>query len=84
MKPRDGRSVANRRKDDSRREEVEELQMKTRWTKKRLKALINAATAMLAGEEGEGDWDPSNSADDLSAGLTRLQEELAALERNGA
>lgn len=45
------------------------------WTVKRLNAAINALTAMLAGEEGEGDWDPDHSADDMNAALTRLQEE---------
>lgn len=55
--------------------------MKTRWTKKRLEAVINAVTAMLAGEEGEGDWDPSHSAEDLQAGLQRLQEEREALDK---
>jgi hypothetical protein len=52
----------------------------TRWTIKRLNAVINAVTAMLAGEEGEGDWDPANSADDLNAGLRRLLEERERLE----
>lgn len=55
--------------------------MKTRWTKKRLDAVINAVTAMLAGEEGEGDWDPRHSADDMQAGLRRLQEEREALKK---
>jgi hypothetical protein len=55
--------------------------MKTRWTKKRLDAVINAVTAMLSGEEGEGDWDPDNSSKDMEAGLQRLREEYAALER---
>ena len=54
--------------------------MKTKWTKKRLDAVINAVTAMMAGEEGEGDWDPSHSAEDLQAGLDRLQQERDALK----
>lgn len=45
----------------------------TRWTAKRLDAVINAVTSMLAGEEGEGDF--LCSAEDLNAGLARLQEE---------
>ena len=56
----------------------------TRWTKKRLDAVINAVTAMLAGEEGEGDWDPNTSAADLEAGLARLQEERARLHARGS
>lgn len=47
---------------------------KTPWTKRRLDAVINAVTAMLAGEEGEGDWAPDNKAEDLRAGLNRLIE----------
>ncbi len=53
---------------------------RTPWTKKRLDAVINAVTAMLAGEEGEGDWDPSHSSDDLNAGLERLQQERDMLK----
>lgn len=55
---------------------------KTPWTKKRLHAAINALTAMLAGEEGEGDWDPANSEDDMRAALHRLQEELEEREKS--
>lgn len=44
-----------------------------RWTKRRLDAVINAVTAMLAGEEGEGDWDPKYSSEDMHAGLEILQ-----------
>lgn len=51
--------------------------MGKRWTVARLNAVINAVTAMLAGEEGEGDWDPDNSAEDLQAGLEILIEERA-------
>jgi hypothetical protein len=54
---------------------------KTRWTLPRLRAAINAMTAMLAGEEGEGDWDPEISGDDMRAALRRLQEEHDALEK---
>jgi hypothetical protein len=53
----------------------------TRWTVKRLDAVINAVTAMMAGEWGEGDWDPDNSADDMAAGLRRLQDERERLEK---
>ena len=53
--------------------------LRPRWTVKRLSAVINAVTAMQAGEEGEGDWDPDNSADDLQAGLEWLQAEHARL-----
>lgn len=55
----------------------------TRWTIKRLDAVINAITAMLAGEEGEGDWDPAHSADDMQAGLRRMLEERERLQRAG-
>ncbi len=55
--------------------------MKTRWTKKRLDCAINAVKAMLAGEEGEGDWDPDHSGDDMRAALQRLREERAVLEK---
>ena len=53
---------------------------KTPWTKKRLRAVINAVTAIMAGEEGEGDWNPENSTSDMEAGLRRLQEELEAMK----
>lgn len=53
---------------------------KTRWTSARLRAAINAITSMLAGEEGEGDWDPEISGDDMRAALHRLLEESAELE----
>jgi hypothetical protein len=56
--------------------------MKTRWTIKRLDAAINALNAMLAGEEGEGDWSPDHSADDLESALKRLQEEREQLIKN--
>lgn len=42
-----------------------------RWTIKRIDAAISACTAMLAGEEGEGDF--MCSADDLNAALEILQ-----------
>lgn len=37
------------------------------WTVRRCDAALNAITAMLAGEEGAGDWDPANKAEDLEA-----------------
>jgi hypothetical protein len=46
-----------------------------RWTARRLDAAINAVKAMLATEEGEGDWDPAHTADDLEAALARLRWE---------
>lgn len=30
--------------------------MKARWSKRRIKAALSAISAMLAGEEGAGDW----------------------------
>lgn len=51
----------------------------TPWTDRRLGAVINAVTAMLAGEEGEGDF--LCAAEDLEAGLERLQQERARLEK---
>jgi hypothetical protein len=34
---------------------------------RRCDAALNAITAMLAGEEGAGDWDPDVRAEDLEA-----------------
>lgn len=53
---------------------------RTPWTVKRLEAVICAVTAMLAGEEGEGDG-AHVTHEDLNAGLARLQDELARLKR---
>ena len=39
---------------------------------------------MIAGEEGEGDWDPEISGDDMRAALRRLQEDRDALESRSA
>jgi len=52
-----------------------------RWTQRRLDAVISAVAAMLAGEEGKGDWPPDVTADELRGGLYRLQAELARLQR---
>ena len=54
-------------------------QRKTSWTARRLDAVINAVTSMLAGEDGEGDWDPEHPREDMEAGLKRLQEERERL-----
>lgn len=53
-------------------------QRKTAWTRKRLKAAINACTSMLASEEGAGDNHCAHV--DLEAALKRLQEELEERE----
>ena len=66
---------------DATEKESVERKRKTPWTKKRLDSVINAVTAMMAGEEGEGDWDPRHSTEDMEAGLRRLQEEREALEK---
>lgn len=52
--------------------------MRPRWTEKRLAAAIQAVTAMLAGEEGEGDAE-GLTFDDLEGALARLQHEQERL-----
>lgn len=52
----------------------------TRWTHKRLDAVIGAVTAMLAQEEGEGDG-VGIAFEDLQDGLKRLREERARLKK---
>lgn len=37
------------------------------WTVRRCEAALNAVNAMLAGEDGEGDWDPDHTREDLDA-----------------
>lgn len=37
------------------------------WTVRRCDAALNAITAMLAGEDGAGDWDPDHKREDLEA-----------------
>lgn len=52
------------------------------WTAKRCDAALNAITAMLAGEEGEGDWDPDNRAEDLEAARDIIFDIRERLRRN--
>ena len=58
--------------------------MMKRPTIKQLDAVISAVTAMLAGEEGEGDWDHAHSADDMEAGLQWLKEQRDRLALRAA
>lgn len=48
------------------------------WTKRRLRAAIAACSAMLAGDENEGDWPEDVTREDLACARERL---LADLER---
>lgn len=48
-----------------------------RLTKRVLNAMDNAVTAMLSGEEGEGDWDPEVSRWDLENAQEWVGEQLA-------
>lgn len=54
------------------------------WTVRRCDAALNAITAMLAGEEGAGDWDPDVKAEDLEAArdiLIDIRERLTSKGR---
>jgi hypothetical protein len=51
----------------------------TRWTERRLNAVLNAASAMRAGEVGKGDWGPDVTAADLDGGMTCLHHEILRL-----
>lgn len=53
----------------------------TRLTKKRLEAMQNAISAMLSGEQGEGDWDPDVSREALEAADDWVNEKLRKLEK---
>lgn len=46
---------------------------KHRFTARRIAAAMNAITAMLAGEEGEGDWLPDITAADLEGAAAALR-----------
>lgn len=48
-------------------------------TKRKIRAAVMALDAMLAGIEGEGDWDPDYSADDLRAAIAALEARLRRL-----
>lgn len=50
--------------------------MKPRWTRRKLEAAISAISAMLAGEEGKGDWPPEVRARDLEGAKTMLYQVL--------
>jgi hypothetical protein len=55
------------------------------WTVKRLECAINAVNAMLAGEVGEGDWDPDHEAEDMEAAreiLIDIRERLTRRNRS--
>ncbi|HEU4804196.1 MAG TPA: hypothetical protein VFS91_00045 [Nitrobacter sp.] len=49
----------------------------TRLTLRRLYAMSGALTAMLAGEEGEGDWPEFVTAEDMDAALDWVCEQIA-------
>ncbi len=55
--------------------------MGERLTKRRLLAIDMALSAMLAGMEGEGDWDPEIPAKDLEAASRWTTEQLAKREK---
>jgi hypothetical protein len=48
----------------------------TRLTKRRLLAMENALSAMLAGEPHQGDWGESVEPGDLEAALNWVSEQL--------
>lgn len=61
-----------------------------RLTLRRLIAMDNALSAMLAGEDGDGDWDPAVTRGDLegasawvTAQIIKRESALASLQREG-
>lgn len=48
-----------------------------RLTVRKLRAMQAACAALLAGEQGEGDWPPSVAVEDLEASLAWINHRLA-------
>lgn len=51
--------------------------MSLRLTLRRLRAMENAVSAMEAGEQGEGDWDPDISREDMEAALEWVVQQIS-------
>jgi hypothetical protein len=54
-----------------------------RLTKRRLEAISNALSAMLAGEDHQGDWGEDVSRADLEAAEDWVSQQLAKREKAG-
>lgn len=53
----------------------------TRLTQRRLEAMSAALSAMLAGDQGEGDWPEDVSFDDMDSAHTWVLEQLRKREK---